>query len=67
MGRRRPTVKAGLCLAKLLLLACHVQGLDTVMYGDSIMERFRGTLAGNASADYAPNKAAWERVYGGQR
>lgn len=43
-------------------------GLDVVVYGDSIMEAFRGECLGaDWSHAYAANMAAWKRAYEGKR
>lgn len=44
-----------------------MQGLDIVVYGDSIMEAFRGTMLGQPLETYDGNKAIWQRLMGGRR
>lgn len=49
------------------LLHCPPQGVDFVLYGDSITESFRGTAVGMPADSYAGNAAAWRRRMAGRR
>lgn len=61
-GQRPTDVHALAAAAVFAAPSTDVQGADVVLYGDSILEAFRGTTMGFDSTDkYQANKQAWER------